>query len=131
MLQGQVLRRLQRVHVGDADRGYEGGDLRVRLTDLGTKAMRYGERLINKRPLFAPRPGVALADRTVFECISLLHDQGFRWERFPRDPARRKELTYDADSPKIWYSAGVLVPARYCSIDWSQESWILFRFLVA
>ena len=105
-----------------------GGDLRVRLTDLGTKAMRYGERLINKRPLFAPRPGVALADRTVFECICLLHDQGFRWQRFPSDVARRQELIYDADSPKIWYSTGVQVPARYCSVDWS---WVLLNFLVA
>ena len=97
------------------DIGGNDGNLRVKFTDEGVKALRYGEQLVDRRLLFEPRPMLALKDSTTYESMCMLHDKGFRWEPLPASQEERRGLSYAVSSgdPAIWYSAGSNVPVRY------------------
>jgi hypothetical protein len=87
------------------------------LTVEGVSAMQSAHGLADPRPIFAPRPEVALMDKTEFELIKELESAGWSWQEWvPVAKRRRGQALPDAyrdGEPKIWFSTAAVPPPSY------------------
>ena len=74
------------------------------LTDAGRQTLCFVHHLASPSPCLDIRPDVALEDRTTYELLLLLRDEGWQWARLPDKPEDRVDLSYTVGAQKIWYS---------------------------
>ena len=79
--------------------------MQVRLTDVAVSRLQTGIILEQPQPVCEIRPDVALADRTVFELVCMLRNDGWKWQQLPTRRSDRDALSYDVGGHRTWYSA--------------------------
>ena len=89
----------------------------MKLTYFGLSNLEYGAHVGKPEPAFSVRPDLTLEDRSLFECMLMLEEQGFEWSLFPGGD--RKDLVYHVGGPKIWYSTGTQICIRYSGRHYS------------
>eukprot|EP00959_Pyramimonas_sp_CCMP1952_P000048 831-Pyramimonas_sp.AAC.1 len=87
------------------------------LTEAGRHALCFVHRLVSPSPCFDIRVGnVPLEDRTVYEFILLLKDEGWRWARLPDRVENRVALSYNGGADKVWYTRTLgVIPTCFVS----------------
>ena len=90
-------------------------DVRWSFTELGTKELTSCLRLSAPSRVFQLREGIPLQDKTTYELMMSLQEEGWEWQRWvpPSKRTRRMAImgrTFDAycrDGQKVWYSTDV------------------------
>lgn len=62
---------------------------------------------------------IPLLARSSFELISMLHDRGWSWRKFPSSRAAKERLSYQLGGELVWFTSGVTALPCYlaCLLD--------------